>query len=121
MSWVVSFNGKPYRNEIVYNDWTLAWGFKSKDSIMLDCLDTPPSNGLAAIYFGSNQSSNSTDDEKWKEAVLLLVEKVDDSTWCRIGVLRCTRKRVSHKESTLAWLNRNKRDGGWEMRTLCLV
>ncbi|RYN16433.1 hypothetical protein AA0115_g12352 [Alternaria tenuissima] len=120
-SWVVSFNGAPYRNGNVDDAWALAWGFK-KDFIMLDCPETPPSDGLAAIYLGSNQSSNSTDDEKWKEAILLMVEKVDDSTWCRIGVLRCTRKRVSHRESTLAWLNRIKRGGGgWEMRTLCSV
>ncbi|CAN9389992.1 unnamed protein product [Alternaria alternata] len=86
-----------------------------------DHSEAPPSNGLAAIYVGSNPSWSDIDDEKWDDAVLLVVEKVDDSTWRRIGVLRCSRKRVSHRENTLAWLNRIKREGGWEMRTLCLV
>jgi hypothetical protein len=120
-SWVVSCNAKPYQNGNVYHAWALAWGFKKKDSIMLDHSETPPSDGLAAIYLGSNQSSNSTDGEEWEDAVLLVVEKVDDSTWRRIGLLRCTRKKVVHRKNTLTWLNCIKREGGWEMRTLCLV
>ena len=99
----------------------MAWGFKKRDSTKLDDLDTLPSYDLAAIYLGNIPSWRRTDDDKWDDAVLLVVEKVDDSTWRRIGVLRCPRKRVSHREHTLAWLNRIKREGGWEMRTLCLV
>ena len=120
-SWVVSCNAKPYENGNVYDAWALAWGFKKKDIVMLDRLETPLSNGLAAIYVGSNRSSNRTDDGKPDCAVLLVVEKVDDSTWRRIGVLQCTRKAVLHRENTLTWLNRIKREGDWEMRTLCLV
>jgi hypothetical protein len=120
-SWVVSCNAKPIQNRNVFDAWALAWGFKMRDDIMLDHSEAPPSNGLAAIYVGSNPSWSDIDDEKWDDAVLLVVEKVDDSTWRRIGVLRCSRKRVSHRENTLAWLNRIKREGGWEMRTLCLV
>ncbi|CAN9463854.1 unnamed protein product [Alternaria alternata] len=120
-SWVVSCNAKPYRNGNVYDNWALAWGFKKRDFIDLDHKETPPSDGLAAIYLGSNPLWSDTDDESWMDAVLLVVEKVDDSTWRRIGVLRCPRKRVSHRENTLAWLNRIRREGEWEMRRLCLV
>ncbi|RYN75649.1 hypothetical protein AA0120_g11973 [Alternaria tenuissima] len=115
-SWVVSCDAKPYQN-----GWPLALGFTRRDYMNLDYLETPPGDGLATIYLGRNQLSNGTDDEEWTTAVLLVVEKVDDSTWRRIGVLRCERKRVLHRESTLTWLNRVKREGGWEMRTLCLV
>jgi hypothetical protein len=115
-SWVVSCDAKPY-----HNGWPLALGFTRRDYMNLDYPEIPPGDGLAAIYLGRNQLSNGTDDEEWTTAVLLVVEKVDDSTWRRIGVLRCERKRVLHRESTLTWLNRVKREGGWEMRTLCLV
>jgi hypothetical protein len=119
-SWVVACNAKPYQTGNAYDDWAFAWGFKTGDSIMLDHSETPPSDGLVAIYLGSNQSYR-TDDEKWDNAVLMVLEKVDDWTWRRVGVLRCSRKRVSHRENTLAWLSRVKREGGWEMHTLCLV
>jgi hypothetical protein len=120
-SWVVSCNAKPCQDGNVYDDWALAWGFRKRDFIILDHEETPPSDGLAAIYLGSNQSSKSTYDKNWEDAVLLLVEKVDNSTWRRLGVLQCPRKKVSHRENTLSWLNRIKREGDWEMRTLCLV
>ncbi|RYN24473.1 hypothetical protein AA0112_g8930 [Alternaria arborescens] len=115
-SWVVSCDAKPYQN-----GWALAWGFKTTDSTKLDYPETPPSGELSAIYLGGDQSSDSTEDENWKKAVLLVVEKFDDSTWRRIGVLLCARKRVLHRENTLNWLKRIKREGDWEMRTLCLV
>jgi hypothetical protein len=120
-SWVVACNAAPYQNGNAYDDWALAWGFEIRDFIRLDRKETPPSDGLVAIYLGSNQSLERSGDGEWEDAVLLVVEKVDDSTWRRIGVLRCPRKRVWHRENTLTWLNRIKRDGGWEMRTLCLV
>ncbi|KAF7678853.1 hypothetical protein GT037_002601 [Alternaria burnsii] len=115
-SWVV-----PCETKLLGNDGALAWGFKTRDTIMLDSPWHSQVYGLAAIYLGSDPSLSDTDDESWIDAVLLVVRKVDDSTWRRIGVLRCSRKRVSHRESTLAWFNRINRKGGWEMRTLCLV
>lgn len=115
-SWVVSCDANPHQNS-----WALALGFKKRDSITLDYQKTPPGDGLAAVYLGRNQLSDDTDDEKREDAVLLVAEKVDDSTWRRIGVLRCPRERVLHGESTLTWLNSIKREGGWEIRTLCLV
>ena len=120
-SWVVSCDAKPHQNGNVYDAWALAWGLEERESIKLDRLEIPPSDGLAAIYLGKAPLLYSTDDGNWDHAVLLVVEKVDDSTWRRIGVLQCRRKRVSHRENTLAWLNRIKREGDWEMRTLCLV
>jgi hypothetical protein len=120
-SWVVLWNTEPYQNSSVHDDRALTWSFKMGDDIMLDHSETPPSDSLAAIYLGSNQSLGRPNDREYKDAVLLVVEKVDDSTWRRIGVLRCPRKRVSHWENTLAWLNRIKREGDWKMRTLCLV
>jgi hypothetical protein len=120
-SWVVSCDAKPYQSGDVYDAWTMVWGSKKREFIMLDYAATPRSDGLAAIYLGSYQSSHSTHGGRWEDAVLLVVEKVDDSTWRRIGVVQCSRERVSHREDTLAWLNRIKREGGWEMRTLCLA
>ncbi|CAN9372662.1 unnamed protein product [Alternaria sp. RS040] len=123
-SWVVSYDARPYQNGNVYDNLALDWGFKRKDFIDSEHKQTPPSDGLAAIYLGSNQLESTDDeesDDEWEDALLLVVEKVDDSTWRRIGVFKCTRKRISHRESTLTWLNRIKREGGWEMRTLCLV
>jgi hypothetical protein len=120
-TWVVSCDANQCQNGNDYNVLTWAWGFKKRDSIRLDRLETPPSEGLAAIYFGRYQLPDDHEDGKWENAVLLVVEKVDDSTWRRIGVLQCTRKRVLHGENTLTWLNRIKREGDWEMRTLCLV
>jgi hypothetical protein len=67
------------------------------------------------LHYGEN------DDQYIREVYLLLVEKVDGSTWRRVGRLKCGDQKDFKDEDTLTLLNRVLSEGDWEMRTLCLV
>jgi hypothetical protein len=82
---------------------------------------TPLSNDLVAIFLGSVLHYGENDDQYIREVYLLLVEKVDGSTWRRVGRLKCGDQKDFKDEDTLTLLNRVLSEGDWEMRTLCLV
>ncbi|CAN9385259.1 unnamed protein product [Alternaria alternata] len=122
-SWVVSCNIKPNENGDIYS----ISGFRERSDGFLPYLPHIPTiNDAAVMYLGHilpHPSTYEKDSEEFPSwcPVLLVVEKVNDLTWRQIGRVAYYGDDILQDEDSLTRLNRLRPEGGWEMRTLCLV
>ncbi|KAH3943321.1 hypothetical protein HBI56_128550 [Parastagonospora nodorum] len=93
-------------------------GFRAGRSPVLDYgyAEDRYSNTLVAMYIESFQYL-----AKSRSATLLLLEEVNDLTWRRVGLFEIEQVEVDPNIDTPTFLNSLRKDGQWEMRTLCLV
>ncbi|KAH4164743.1 hypothetical protein HBI24_171740 [Parastagonospora nodorum] len=118
MSWVVTCQIK-CRSPGSLNRFNYSIsGFPAGRSPVLDYgyAEDQYSNTLVAMYIESFPFS-----AKRRSATLLLLEEVNDLTWRRIGLFESGHVEVDPSIDTQTFLNSLRKDGQWEMRTLCLV
>jgi hypothetical protein len=118
MSWAVTCHIKcPRLGNLQHSDYSIS-GFPASSELSLDhgYPEDHYSKKLVAIYIGSFAGPS-----RRRSAILLLLEEVNDLTWRRIGRFESGHIKVDPNIDTQTFLNSLKKDGQWEMRTLCLV
>jgi len=115
-SWAVSYDEDPYSEGThpILN-------FATRATFLWDNLvsQSRPNGDMVLLYLGSHDW-----DYKrviYRLAKLLVVEKAGDLAWRRIGLLHSKPVKICQGLDTHSFLNRLIGDGGWEMRTFCLV